>query len=625
MIRFVSLISGSLAFGDARIVYKNGHFTIETMEDYDFDSARPPDSDEDNDPNFVNKMHVTADSSSRRREGVVVKDCSREASHLQRPGLKRQHGKTALTQRDSDDSVFYTEADSVSHVSEEANEISSNSSHISEISHGSGDLEGEVDFHEHQKYNQSSSSLPETTSSPSVKQEALRARRTSSFRRAQESGVLSVAGHSEELIKDDQRQKVSSNESNQNPSSSKTTPKKKSLNENMTLFSKQSESAKDFFSKKMNLKGLFKKNKPDLGLTSGNPLKLQHPVSPPLAAFQGDDDIGSIDTPPGSPGPRHDFRRRHTSADVYIRSFADATARESGSNCPTPTQERHNSSRQALSTPTTPSRESNSIVNLTSHGSVCSADEDRISVTSASSAASSSHSSIQSPGMEQPHKPKTPKPVGASPRRSHSIGSQGSRTSYQSVHRERTSTSVTSLESDHCDDILSEISIESRCECEYKASFPRLQSDSKASVDSIKLCQFCKNYLEYVNSSGLTSGASVDKHRKGSSSKPFSLDDNISAKLRKDSSASRTSYEKLAIITQQDVVSSNSNDSGIQRDVSAHSSNESIKVRRICNQPLPFYHTKFLCSYIQRSCGVGGLYCFIIVYLSAHLSVCHKT
>lgn len=194
-----------------------------------------------------------------------------------------------------------------------------------------------------------------------------------------------------------------------------------------------------------------------------------------------------------------------------------------------------------------------------------------MSITSASSIASSIHS----PPLEQPHKPKTPKPVGASPRRHSSFGSQLSRAGSQSSQRNVTA-SVTSLESDQYDLQQEDSKSLQMCECNnayYKSARYKTDGSLKGSSDSLTLCQFCKQ-LEYSSSKSESAFSSSPSHRQVLTSRDRLSEDG--ARGRKDS-AGRGHFDRLGIISQADVASSNSNDSGIQRDASLHSSSESIK------------------------------------------------
>ncbi|WAR28139.1 SPT13-like protein [Mya arenaria] len=333
--RSLSLPTGSLAFGDARIVYKNGHFTFETME-----------TDE-------NDLEQTGQTGSQG-----------SSSNVNRPETSQE------------------------------------------------------EYQRGTKYQKlSSSSLPEVKDED-VRRVMQRAKRTSSFRQAQEVGALRLSGIEED-----------------------------------------------------------KKNKSESSLGTASPVKTDYPATPPIAVFQ-DDDIDSAETPPSSPFVNREFRRRHTSADIY-RSKPHPDSTETDSNCPTPTQER-SVLKLSISTPSTPVHDysSNLLNGLTPSSTRSFRDEDSMSVTSVSSATSS----VQSPPTEQPNKPKTPKP------------------------------------------------------------------------------------------SGDGSAKSLGKQRKQS----FSKDRSDSGRSRKDS-ATRGNYDRLGIMLQTEVASSNSNDSGIQRDASLHSSSDSLK------------------------------------------------
>lgn len=545
-------------------------------------------------------------------DNLGVKSDSRETTDLHnKPLMRRQNAKTALKSSDSTEDVFYNETDLIENVTlyrsnlnsesqvlnmgrtnaEDFNEsCSSRTSDMSVDSYSSVGMDVSTDDSVTESKKLSSSSLPE--SNDEVKLVMQRAKRTSSFRAAQEAGALRLSGIEEDKVHNSTRARSVSLDDGQNSDSSKSPKiqsvqnqnptflkkvmaKRKGVNENISGFSKQSESAKEFFTKKMTLKGLFRKNKSDSSMNS--PLKTEHPVSPPIATFQ-DDDIGSVDTPPSSPYRTRDLRRRHTSADI-LKMYPDSS--ETDSNCPTPTQERSSicSSRNSVSTPSTPSHEGNLFMNLSSRSAPPFRDEDEMSITSASSFASSIHS----PPSEQPHKPKTPKPVGASPRRNPSFSSAISRSGSQSSQR-NVLNSVTSLESDHFDSFHDDILKDSRCECSYEMLHHRPRASSrniKGSADSLNMCQFCKQREFYKSDSAFASSF----HKQQLSGGEKDIDD--STKLRRDSSG-RSNFDRLGIISQTDVASSNSNDSGIQRDSSLHSSNESVKVSLIV-----FYHIFF--------------------------------
>ena len=611
----VVFIAGTLAFGDARIVYKNGHFTIETMDNSEYDCNEPSDyhSGSQQLNGNVDDMWEMPDTGG---DYSRVKGDSREASDIHnKPHMRRQNAKTVLQSSDSTEDVFYSENEFLENVSpykiningddkvlnmgrtseEVFNEsCSSRASDMSIDSYYSEGMDLSTDESATDSHKLSSSSLPDTKD-VELKRVMQRAKRTSSFRAAQEGGALRLSGIDEDKVHNstrarsvslDESQKSDLNKSpkiqnvqNQNPTFlKKVMAKRKTRNENLNMsgFSKQSESAKEFFTKKMTLKGLFRKNKSDSSVNS--PIKTEHPVSPPIATFQ-DDDIGSVDTPPSSPFRGRNLRRRHTSADI-LKTYPDSS--ETDSNCPTPTQERSNKSRHSVSSPSTPSHEANSLLNLTSHSSAPQfRDDDEMSTTSASSLASSIHS----PPLEQPHKPKTPKPVGASPRRNQSFSL--SRSNSQSSRRNVTN-SVTSLESDQYEPLQDDVIRDPRCECVYRSEERKRRMSNRnvrGSTDSITMCQFCKQ-MEFYKSESVFYKPQLTVKEKQSED---------SARIRKDSSG-RNNYDRLGIISQADVASSNSNDSGIQRDASVHSSNESIKVT-FCFLFYMFY-IKFILKFI---------------------------
>jgi len=585
-------VSGTLAFGEARIVYKNGHFTFETMEIVD--------NDDDQTGSRGSDDNILELGTKEREVTQLVRRNSRETIRMHnKPLMRRQCGKAVLSAEDSHEDVFYSEADKLYHSQSSLSSLEqsqntgkydqnndSNSSRMSQMSVDSCMSVSSAESSESGQVPQklSSSSLPEVKDEE-VRRVMQRAKRTSSFRQAQEVGSLRLSGIEEDGVhvsrngsrnrSDSTGDRLSSEGSKsqsahsegQNAGSSTFVKKmmakrNKSENLNLNVFTKQSESAKDFFSKKMTLKGLFKKNKSDSSVGTSSPLPADFPSTPPIAVFL-QDDIGSADTPPTSPYSNREFRRRHTSANIYrSKPFPDSS--ETDSNCPTPTQERSNL-RNTVSPPMTPIHDSSSGISLSSTNMF--RDDDAVSMTSACSSASSS---VQSPQMEQPNKPKTPKPVGASPRRNPSLTRMGSQTSMRARNN-----SFNSLDCESNMDY-------NRCVCDANRTMTlgrrRRKSatrfDQRGSSDSLTMCQYCK----MLQASDEHSAKSTDKHKLRKRS--FSRDRPDSGRSVKDTGiiSGRVSYERLGIMSQVDGASSNSNDSGIQRDASVHSSTESLKV-----------------------------------------------
>ena len=443
----------------------------------------------------------------------------------------------------------------------------------------------------------SSSSLPDAMSAE-VQRVAQRARRTSSFRQAQEQGSYRLSGIMEDKDHEISRRRTTSLDESQNTdlnqsrisqSSNQNTSffqrmmaRRKSSTEtlNLSMFTKQSDSAKDFFSKKISLKGLFKKHRSDSSVSS--PLKTQISSTPPVIVFRKDDDINATGSAPSSPFSSKNMRRRHTSADLFSRAFKEATASsQPSSNCSTPTGEKGPIFR-CNSTPgqevsfivrtdkSTPARESNmcSDSRLTSPEM----DDDDISIKSTSSASSSVHSA-QSQPAEQPHKPKTPKPVGMSPRRTPSSGSQSSQTSRLFSYRDRDKTmSVTSLESETSETVFEDYS-DFRCECEnLTPTLTRTRRFSNTSDSPVfqQKCDFCVKH-----SADFDDTVKVRKFWIGQETPEDQ------GRLQKDA------IGRLAMLVQTEISASNSNDSGIQHDVSVHSSSESLKVSNQTVKYLP--------------------------------------
>ena len=614
------VVSGTLAFGDNRIVYKNGHFTFETMADTDYDQPHDGQNDCHGSVNDV----TMRDNRTTEYSGEVIDEKSypREATEMHdKPPMRRQYAKTTLGSTGSHDDVFYNEEyelesvkgyngnrefsnmgqstrDVFNDTSSSRTSINSQASSVSDRMEISTDTDS---YSDNQKL--SSSSLPEVKEEE-VRRVMQRAKRTSSFRQAQEVGALRLSGIEEDKVHFSSTKHYETVEENkvcdgnkspgiQNNNSStfikKMMARRKSSNDggNLPTLPKQNEPSqssptKDFFSKKMNLKGLFKKNKSESSISVSSPVRTSVPSTPPIAAFSRDDDIDSIDTPPSSPFAVRDFRRRHTSADIYPVKHLPEPTSETDSNCPTPTQERSYTAKHSVSNPVTPSHDStkNAFSNLRTNSASNFRDDDVVSITSASSLASS-------PPMEQPNKPKTPKPVGASPRRNPSCGSHLSRLS--SYQNRASHHSVSSLDSDMLMD-------EMHCECEQRrcATLGRINRRRKSefssvgSSDSLNMCQYCK-LLEYGDSAGFYSARTMERLRKPSlTGRDKGAEE--SAKTRTDSlSRNILDSGRLGIISQTDVASSNSNDSGIQRDASVHSSSESVKVSLRANSVFMFY------------------------------------
>ena len=535
----------------------------------------------------------------------------------ERPHLRRQVGKTVLTRNELIDKgdEFKSNIENVSPnqklynqqnlplssmCSKEKIDSSFRSLHSSEQSLNQSseslsyseqmelDHENESRGNKPVRYHSSSSLLD--TDKEEVKRVAQRARRTSSFRQAQEQGSYRLSGIQEDndhiiskrqTISLDQSQHSDLNQSRISQNSNQSTnffqrmmAKRKSSMEtfNLSSFAKQSESAKDFFSKKMTLKGLFRKHRSDSPANS--PLRTQFSSSPPVSVFSNDEDRDSFGSTPNSPFRSKDMRRRHTSADLFSKAFKDATSSSHpNSNCSTPTRDQDAFFR-SNSTPgieanfivrtdtLAPSRTPSSILKSTTP----TPDEDQLSIKSTSSATSSVHS-VQTQQLEQPHKPKTPKPVGTSPRRIPSGSSQSSQSSriFSFKDRDRGRTlSATSLESENSEIVFEDYS-DLKCECEnLTPSLTRSRKSpntSSSSVFPIK-CELCGKYTAEF----LRDPQRLKKFTIG----PDSSEDH--ERLKKDWTG------RLALLVQSEISASNSNDSGIQHDVSVHSSSESLKV-----------------------------------------------
>ena len=538
-------------------------------------------------------------------------DLRREVT-VERPQLRRQVGKTVLNKNEliENGDIYNIENVSPKHVqnrlpistmcSKQREDSSLRSQdRLDQSVHKSRDEQMQLD-HDSESHREkpvryhSSTSLPDATTEE-VQKVAQRARRTSSFRQAQEQGAYRLSGIEEDkdheisrkrTVSLDESQNTDLNQSRISQSSNQNTSffqrmmaRRKSSTENLNLstFAKQSDSAKDFFSKKISLKGLFRKNRSDS--SGSSPMKSQTSSSPPVIVFKRDEDITSVGSAPSSPFSSKNMRRRHTSADLFSKAFKEATpSSQPNSNCSTPTGDKGPIFRSY----STPGKEANFIIRTDKsapfrESNLCSdsrlttpeVDEDEISIKSVSSASGSIHSahSLQSPPLEQPHKPKTPKPVGTSPRRNPSSSSQGSQTSRIFSYRDHDKTmSMTSLESENSEIVFEDYN-DFKCECEnLTPTLTRTRKFSSTSDSPVfqQKCDFCVKHAAEFDDPG-----KVRKFWIGQ--------DNFEdqGRLQKDA------IGRLAVLVQSEISASNSNDSGIQHDVSVHSSSESLKVSYI--------------------------------------------
>ncbi|XP_069103567.1 LOW QUALITY PROTEIN: serine-rich adhesin for platelets-like [Argopecten irradians] len=263
--------------------------------------------------------------------------------------------------------------------------------------------------------------------------------------------------------------------------------KRKSFNEKNL---KGEQSTKESFMKKMSLKGLFtgKKEKGEFSPTKANS---DEPPTPPIAAFQGDLDIHAVsESAPNSPFSSLKFRRRHTSADLFVQNTSNSA----------------NNLNVRRTSDSIPSRRPG----LQSSRTI----DDPASVKTLL-------------GLENhPKRPISPKPP---------------------------SVSITRRNSN--------LSLPSSPLKESPFELTMDNSPNKMDPDSISTCSSLTS--SNVDSASLISAASTVCDTDGpKSSMPGSSSQDL---------------EKFSALGQGEMTSSNSNDSGIQRDVSVHSSSESIK------------------------------------------------
>lgn len=208
----------------------------------------------------------------------------------------------------------------------------------------------------------------------------------------------------------------------------------------------------------------------------------KEPQTPPIAAFQSDNDIHIIDSAPGSPYSSSRFKRRHTSAEIYDQTMST-----------------NSSSRSSL--------------DISCHKSRPSRLEDQLSMRSFNSSTLSI--------SEQPLRPKSPKPNVMIIRRNSNL----------------------SLPSSPVNEVVFDMG---------GKMLDVVTNRKYDSVDAGKL---------------ITQNTCNDSHP-----------NNEVPTRRPSKQMSGVDLDKLASLVQIDMTSSNSNDSGIQHDVSVHSSSESLKV-----------------------------------------------
>lgn len=208
----------------------------------------------------------------------------------------------------------------------------------------------------------------------------------------------------------------------------------------------------------------------------------KEPQTPPIAAFQSDNDIHIIDSAPGSPYSSSRFKRRHTSAEIYDQTMST-----------------NSSSRSSL--------------DILSHRFGPSRLEDQLSMRSFNSSTLSI--------SEQPLRPKSPKPNVMIIRRNSNLSLPSSPVNEVVFDMGGTTLDVVTNRKHDC-------------------------------VDGGKL---------------IAQNTCNDNHP-----------NNEVPTGRPSKQMSGVDLDKLASLVQNDMTSSNSNDSGIQHDVSVHSSSESLKV-----------------------------------------------
>ena len=288
------------------------------------------------------------------------------------------------------------------------------------------------------------------------------------------------------------------------------------------------QSAKDSFMKKMTLKGLFTAKK-DKSDLSPTKSDISEPLTPPIVTFQ-DNSEPNVNATPGSPFSSLKFRRRHTSADLFGQN-------QSVNNSNTSTDSVNTTGATTLPRRTSDSQLTRPITPHPPHPPLLrgeSLPSDRIE----------EHGSVRSLNLgvlNHPRRPISPKP--------------------QNLTLTRRNSSL-SLPGSPLKESPFELSID--------------KSPNHKDPDSISSSSLTSSNMD-CNSSTMSANSSI-----------YESEMQLKPPTRRQCSQDHEVLNSMQI----EMVSSNSNDSGIQRDVSVHSSSESVKVS-IRSEPNHLVESRF--------------------------------
>ncbi|XP_021346351.1 uncharacterized protein LOC110445775 isoform X2 [Mizuhopecten yessoensis] len=527
--RSQSLPTGTLSYGGSRIVYKDGHFVIETgydgteeipvlngSHDNDINVGCDVQNDRTDQQNRVNnnphRKHLKRISYSDPHlcddNDGDYDDDSEDVNNDDADVFLRNDGNVTVidTEDDDQDGDQDGESANVSQQGVQKRNKPDNGSRIPRpLSVDENQLTSMQDTDPNSTMRKIRKSLRDARARRSKSFREMsdqidgksKLKRNSSFKEATEKGAVEMKSRSSSTGGEEDGQGLSRSGSVTSMELRPKSPgflqrllfKRKSFNEKNL---KGEQSTRESFMKKMSLKGLFtgKKEKGDLSPTKANS---DEPPTPPIAAFQGDLDIHAVsESAPNSPFSSLKFRRRHTSADLFVQNAGNSAnnmnVRRTSDSIPT--------RRPILQSSRTIDDPGNikSMLGIENH----------------------------------PRRPISPKPP------------------LMSISRRNSNLSLPSSP-------LKESPFELTMD----------NSPNKIDTDSISTC------------SSLTS-SNVDSASLISATSTVCDTDGLKSSVQPSGSGGQD-LEKFSALGQGEMTSSNSNDSGIQRDVSVHSSSESIK------------------------------------------------
>ncbi|XP_033760813.1 uncharacterized protein LOC117342707 isoform X2 [Pecten maximus] len=518
-----SLPTGTLSYGGSRIVYKDGHFVIETGYDgtedvpilngsyngsHDHDNIQSPMDRNDQQNTVDNNLHmkhlkrISYSDPHLCDDDDDYDDDSEDVNNEDVDVFLRNDGNVTVIDTEDDDQEHDTTVSE--QVVQKRNKPENGSRLPRPLSVDENQLTSMQDTDPNSTMRKLRKSLRDAKARRSKSFREMsdqidgksKLKRNSSFKEATEKGALEMKSRSSSTGEED-GDSLSRSGSIGSIELRPKSPgflqrlifKRKSFNEKNL---KGEQSSKESFMKKMSLKGLFtgKKEKGELSPAKTNS---DEPPTPPIAAFQGDLDIHAVsESAPNSPFSSLKFRRRHTSADLFVQNTSNSAnnlnLRRTSDSIP--------SRRSVLQSSRTIDDPANvkALLGLDNH----------------------------------PKRPISPKPP------------------LMSITRRNSNLSLPSSP-------LKESPFELTMD----------NSPNKMDTDSISTCSSLTS--SNVDSASLISAASTVCETDGPKSSVTTP------------GSSSQDLEKFSALGQGEMTSSNSNDSGIQRDVSVHSSSESIK------------------------------------------------